>query len=75
MGNQLQEHISKDKLTEIIDGLHLQMVSCDKAKSLFLQKSSKMFLNRNKIQVQNISDNFEIKEEIDYESNGNSQTD
>lgn len=34
-----------------------------------------MFLNRNKIQVQNISDNFEIKEEIDYESNGNSQTD
>ena len=24
--NQLQEHISKDKLTEIIDGLHLQMV-------------------------------------------------
>lgn len=25
-GNQLQEHISKDKLTEIIDGLHLQMV-------------------------------------------------
>lgn len=47
----------------------------DKAKSLFLQKSSKLFLNRNKIQVQNISDNFEIKEEIDYESNGNSQTD
>ena len=27
VGNQLQEHISKDKLTEIIDGLHLQMVS------------------------------------------------
>ena len=26
MENQLQEHISKDKLTEIIDGLHLQMV-------------------------------------------------